>query len=100
MIEYTGPLVSNVEVETRRGKCLFGIKTKQSVDSSPRGKHFPLQQPSVCAERRIICFRQTGVGLVEEGNSGGEEITMDYGRAYFDDNMLPADCRCKKCVVK
>ena len=37
IVEYTGPLVSTEEVETRRGKYFFGINTRWSIDGSPRG---------------------------------------------------------------
>ena len=28
----------------------------------------------------------------------GEEITIDYGKKYFDDFIKPVGCKCDKCI--
>ncbi len=30
----------------------------------------------------------------------GEEITYDYGKSYFDEQIKPVGCKCAKCVKK
>ena len=36
IIEYTGPYISNEEVEKRNGKYFFGVNSRWSIDGSPR----------------------------------------------------------------
>src|SRR5215213_4966774 len=36
IIEYTGPLISNEEVEKSRGRYFFGVNSRWSIDGSPR----------------------------------------------------------------
>ncbi len=99
MIEYTGPLVSTAEVEMRRGKYFFGINTKWSIDGSPRSNiaryinHscMPNAEAFVSGKRVWVWSRKR--------IQAGEEITMDYGQAYFDDYILPAGCKCERCIA-
>ncbi len=100
MIEYTGPLVSAVEVERRRGKYFFGINAKWSIDGSPRGNtardinHSCVPNAeSFVSGRRVWVWSRKNIHV-------GEEITMDYGRAYFEDYILPAGCKCERCTAK
>src|SRR5688500_20167902 len=36
IVEYTGPRISNEEVEKSNGKYFFGVNSKWSIDGSPR----------------------------------------------------------------
>lgn len=98
IIEYTGPLVPNAEVEKRRGKYFFGVNSKWAIDGSPRANTARYINHScrpnaeaVVSGRRVWIWSKRRI-------KAGEEITYDYGREYFDDHIRPAGCRCDKCA--
>jgi hypothetical protein len=100
IIEYTGPLISNREVERRRGKYFFGINTKWSIDGSPRSNTARYINHSCrpnanayVTGRRVWIWSKRRI-------RAGEEITYNYGREYFDDYIKPVGCKCAKCSAK
>ena len=98
IIEYTGPLVSNEEVERRSwGKYFFAINTKWSIDGSPRSNTARYINHSCRpnAEALVSGYR---VWIWSKKNiKAGEEINYDYGQEYFDDHIKPRGCKCVKC---
>jgi hypothetical protein len=101
IIEYTGLLVTNDEVERRKhGKYFFGVDAKFSIDGSPRtnlARYINHScRPNAAAyvsarSRRIWVWSKRTI-------RAGEEITFDYGQEYFDDHIRPAGCKCVKCA--
>jgi SET domain-containing protein len=99
IIEYTGPLVSNEEVEKRNtGKYFFGVNTKWSIDGTPRGNiaryinhSCQPNAEALISGRRVWIWAKRNIKV-------GEEITYDYGKEYFDDHIKPVGCKCKKCA--
>ncbi len=98
IIEYTGPIISNKEVDKRRGKYFFQINSKWSVDGSPRGNTARYVNHS-CAPNAEAFVSGRRVWLWSKKNiKAGEEITFDYGKEYFDDHIKSTGCKCKKCT--
>ena len=101
IIEYTGPLITNEEVERRKtGKYFFGVDDKYSIDGSPRSNVARYINHSCrpnaaayVAGRRVWIWSKRTIRT-------GEEITYDYGREYFDDHIRPVGCKCAKCAPK
>jgi SET domain-containing protein len=99
IIEYTGPLIPNEEVERRRtGKYFFGLDGKHSIDGTPRSNIARYVNHScrpnaeaVISGRRVWIWSKRNI-------KAGEEITYDYGREYFDEHIKPKGCKCKKCA--
>ena len=97
IIEYVGPLVPNEEVETSRGKYFFGVNRKWSIDGSPR---FNLARyinhsckpnaEAFVSGRRVWIWSKKRI-------EAGEELTIDYGEEYFEDQIKPRGCRCVAC---
>ncbi len=99
IIEYTGPLVPNEEVEKRRGKYFFGVNSKWAIDGSPRvntaryiNHSCRPNAEAIVSGRRVWVWSKRAI-------RAGEEITYDYGREYFDDHIRPSGCRCVKCAA-
>ncbi len=98
IIEYTGPIISNKEVDERRGKYFFQINSKWSVDGSPRSNTaryinhscVPNAEAFISAHRVWIWSKRS--------IKAGEEITFNYGKEYFDDHIKPGGCKCGKCT--
>jgi SET domain-containing protein len=98
IIEYTGPLISNDEVERRSGKYFFGVNTKWSIDGSPRSNVARYLNHScrpnaeaIISGRRVWIWSMKNIAT-------GEEITYDYGKEYFEGVIEPIGCRCGKCA--
>jgi SET domain-containing protein len=101
IIEYTGKLITNEEVERRkRGKYFFGLDDKYSIDGSARGNVARYINHSCCPNASaFVTGRRIWIWSKREIRAG-EEITYDYGKEYFDDHIRPVGCKCKKCAPK
>jgi SET domain-containing protein len=101
IIEYTGPLIPNEEVERRRtGKYFFGLNDKHSIDGTPRTNTARYINHS-CRPNAEAIISGGRVWIWSKRNiKAGEEITYDYGREYFDEHIKPKGCKCKKCAPK
>jgi SET domain-containing protein len=100
IIEYTGPLIANEEVEKRTGKYFFGVNTKWSIDGSPRSNTARYINHS-CRPNAEALISGRRVWIYSRRNiKPGEEITYDYGEEYFEDIIKPMGCKCEKCVAK
>lgn len=96
LVEYTGPLVSNEEVEKSSGKYFFELNSKWSIDGSPRSNLARYINHScrpnaeaINTGRRIWIWSRRNI-------KPGEEITYDYGKEYFE-GLLDGNCKCEKC---
>jgi SET domain-containing protein len=101
IIEYTGRLVTNEEVERRKtGKYFFGVDDKYSIDGTPRtnvARYINHScRPNAAAfvtGRRVWIWSKRAI-------KPGEEITYNYGKEYFDDHIKPVGCKCVKCAPR
>ena len=100
IIEYTGPLVSNDEVEKSNGKYFFGVNKKWSIDGSPRtniaryiNHSCQPNAEALVSHRRVWIWSRRRI-------KPGEEITYDYGKEYFEGIIEPAGCECAKCSTE
>jgi uncharacterized protein len=99
LIEYTGPLVSNEEVERRtNGKYFFGVNSKWSIDGTPRSNIARYINHScrpncdaILSKRRVWIWSRRAI-------KAGEELSYNYGKEYFEDLIKPVGCKCKKCA--
>jgi SET domain-containing protein len=97
IIEYTGPLIPNEEVDKRKGRYFFGVNTKWTIDGSPRSNVARYINHS-CKPNAEALISGRRVWIWSRRNiKPGEEIAYDYGREYFDDIIRPMGCRCEKC---
>lgn len=100
IIEYTGPLIPNEEVDQRRGRYFFGVNSKWTIDGSPRSNvaryinhSCKPNAEAIISGRRVWIWSRKNI-------QPGEEIAYDYGREYFEDIIKPMGCRCEKCGSK
>ncbi|MFL6229065.1 MAG: SET domain-containing protein [Pyrinomonadaceae bacterium] len=100
IIEYTGKLITNEEVDRRKtGKYFFGVDDKYAIDGTPRTNiaryinHScrPNAEAFVTRTRRVWVWSKRTI-------KPGEEITYNYGKEYFDDHIKPVGCKCVKCA--
>ena len=101
IIEYTGPLISNEEVEKRKtGKYFFGVNQKWSIDGTPRSNHARYINHScrpnaeaLISERRVWIWSKKTI-------EPGEQVTYNYGAEYFNEHIKPEGCKCNQCAVE
>jgi len=99
IIEYTGPLVSNEEVDRKpTGKYFFGVNSKWSIDGTPRtniaryiNHSCRPNAEAIISGRRVWIWSRRVI-------KPGEEVTYDYGKEYFNQHIKPKGCKCKKCT--
>ncbi len=101
IIEYLGPIVTTEEVDRRRGKYFFEIDENFAIDGTPRSNiaryinHScrPNAEAFVSVRRRIWIWSKKNI-------KAGEQITINYGKSYFDDHIRPIGCKCEKCTAE
>jgi SET domain-containing protein len=99
IIEYTGPLVSNEEVDRRSwGKYFFAVNTKWSIDGTPRSNTARYINHSCRPNTEAIVTGRRVWIWSKRRIKAGEEITYDYGKEYFENEIKPKGCKCKKCL--
>jgi len=100
IIEYIGPLISNEEVEKSRGKYFFGVNTKWAIDGSARSNTARYLNHS-CRPNAEAFISGHRVWIWSKRKiKAGEELTIHYGKEYFDNHIKPVGCRCKVCEKK
>ena len=97
IIEYSGPLVSNKEVERRCGKYFFGIDSKSSIDGSVRSNVARYINHSCRPNAEALISHRRVWIWSKKVIRPGEEITYNYGKEYFETVIKPIGCKCKRC---
>lgn len=100
IIEYVGPIISEEEANRSRGKYLFDLGDGRSIDGRARENlaryvnHScrPNAEAFVSGDR-IWIWSKSAI-------RAGEEITLNYGRAYFNEFIRPVGCKCARCAAK
>lgn len=98
VIEYMGTLITNEEANEKRGKYLFGLDDKYTLDGSPRSNTGRYINHS-CAPNAEAFVTGKRIWIYSKRDiEPGEEITLDYGEAYFEEHIRPKGCRCAGCA--
>lgn len=100
VIEYTGELIGPKEADRRANRYLFDVDDTHTIDGSPRSNTARYinhacrpncEAEADVSEKRIRIYAKRSI-------AAGEEITIDYGRAHFDEYIKPKGCRCAHCT--
>lgn len=100
IVEYTGPLLTDEQMEKKGGKYLFALGKDWTIDGSGRNNlaryinHWCVQtncEPIQYAKR--IKIRAT------KNIKPGTELHYDYGKEYFDE-YIKGHCNCPKHAKK
>jgi len=97
IIEYTGPIVTAEEVARRRGRYFFEIDERYAVDGSPRTNRARYINHSCRPNAEAFVTGRRVWVWSKEAIEAGAEVTLDYGKAYFDDYIRPKGCQCAGC---
>lgn len=97
IVEYVGPIVTAEEVARRRGRYFFEIDEKFAIDGSPRSNIARYINHSCRPNAEAFITGRRVWVWAKSDIKAGEQITLDYGEAYFNDYIKPKGCKCEKC---
>jgi len=101
IVTYRGALVSNAvaeRMEARGSRYLFEINSRWTIDGASRWNRARYVNHSCRPNAEAIERRGPKIVYVARRKiKPGEEITVDYGRDYFDSFIGKKRCRCVKC---
>jgi SET domain-containing protein len=97
IIEYVGPVLTHAEADEKGGKYLLTMDEKYVIDGSPRSNTARYINHS-CRPNAKAYTTGVRVWVWSLRNiKAGEEITINYGKEYFNDYIKPRGCKCPKC---
>ncbi len=97
IIQYTGKIICNEEVERHRGKYLFTVDAKRTIDGSCRTNTARYVNHSCRPNSEAIIIQREIWFVAKRKIKPLEEITIHYGKAYFNDYIKTKGCKCNKC---
>lgn len=98
IIQYTGKRISNEEADLQRGRYLFGLDEKYTIDGSSR-KNLARYINHSCLPNAYTEIIDEEIWVIAKRRiKEGEEITYHYGAEYFNYFIKPKGCKCLKCL--
>ena len=98
IIEYVGGIISNEEGQKKGGKYLFQLDEKRVVDGSSRSNLARYMNHSCRPNATAYTVRGRKWIYAKKDIKGGEAITINYGKEYFEEHIKPVGCKCEKCI--
>jgi hypothetical protein len=100
IVAYRGRRITNAEadeLEARGSRYMFEINSRWTIDGSSR-RNLARYVNHSCRPNAEAIERKKGIVYVARRRiKPEEEITVDYGEAYFDAFIKKSGCRCMKC---
>lgn len=100
IIEYVGPVISGEEVERKGGKYLFDLGGDRAIDGSARSNLARYLNHSCRPNSEAFIVGRRVWIWSKRAIAAGEELTIHYGKAYFDEFIRPVGCKCPHCAAK
>lgn len=99
IIEYVGPIVTTEEVDRRGGKYFFELDADFAIDGSPRTNIARYINHSCRPNAEAFVGRKRVWIWSKKNIKAGEQLTLNYGKAYFEEHIKPIGCKCEKCAA-
>jgi hypothetical protein len=103
IVAYRGPRITTAEsaVRERRGaRYMFEINTRWTIDGSSRKNLARYVNHSCKPNAHAVLRKRRMVYVALRKIELGQEITVDYGKEYFDFFLKATGCRCAACGAK
>jgi SET domain-containing protein len=100
IIEYVGRVISEEEKYKSRSKYLFEVNPKKTIDGSARTNLARYLNHSCKPNCEINIYKERIFFNADKNINSGEELTIDYGKEYWDDHIKPKGCKCASCLKK
>ncbi len=96
VIEYTGRVLSKEESEESRGRYLFEVNARKTIDGNIPSNSARYINHS-CRPNCEVAIHHGRVFIFSRRRiAAGTELSYDYGKEYFDAFIKPKGCRCEK----
>ena len=99
IIQYFGTRIPKDDVERHKGRYLFTLNDKWTIDGRSRTNVARYANHSCRPNADTITTARTIWIIAKRKIKAGEEITYNYGKEYFNQFIKPNGCRCAKCSV-
>jgi SET domain-containing protein len=101
IIQYVGPILNYEESDKKAGMYLFEISPEKFIDGSSRSNIARYANHACRPNSQAYVYEDDEIWIEAEKNiKPGEQITINYGRTYFDLHIRPKGCRCATCSIK
>lgn len=100
IIEYIGYVLDPKRDDERSNRYIFNVHKRKDIDGSPRWNTARYVNHSCRPNSEAIDRGARIFYAAKRGIKAGEEITIDYGKEYWNDWIKPIGCRCEKCKEK
>ncbi len=98
IVEYTGKRLTEMEVgEIVENRYLLQINDRYTVDGSARANIARYANHSCKPNSEMNTVRGRAYLSAKKKIFPGDEITWNYGRAYFNDFIKDGGCKCSAC---
>jgi SET domain-containing protein len=99
VVEYVGRVISKEEEETSKSQYLFEVSKNKTINGDARSNiaryvnysHKPNIE-TVIAKGRVFYFSKRAI-------KAGDELTVDYGKEFYDEHIQPYGCKCAVCLA-
>jgi hypothetical protein len=98
IIQYVGERIGNDEIEKHKGKYLFTLDDKYTIDGKSR-KNLARYINHSCRPNTYTEIVDGEIWVFAKRKiKTFEELTFHYGKEYFNQFIKPKGCRCAKCA--
>ena len=97
VVEYTGRRISEAAMRVSRGKYLFRISERETIDGWQRSNIARYINHSCRPNCEVEIWRERIFVMAKRFIRAGEELFYDYGAEYFDAHIRPKGCICSMC---
>jgi len=100
IVTYRGRRIANAEadkLEAKGSRYMFEINSRWTIDGSKRWNLARYVNHSCRPNAEAIERRRGIVYVARRKIKPDEEITVDYGKDYFDAFITKSHCRCVRC---
>ena len=97
IVQYTGEIISDEDEELISGKYLFDLDDEYTIDGRGWDNLGRYVNHSCRPNASAMVINGEAWIIAKRKITEGEEITFDYGQAYFDQHIKPIGCKCVKC---
>ena len=97
IVQYTGERIRRDDVARHKGKYLFTLNDKWTIDGKSRANLARYANHSCRPNAKSITTPRKIWIVARRKIRAGEEITYNYGKNYFNQFIKPIGCKCVKC---
>ncbi len=100
ILEYFGKELSREEEYKSKSKYLFAVNNRMTIDGYVAGNKARFINYACKPNSEYVVYKRKVYVFTRKKVKKGEEITVDYGREYYDEHIKESGCLCKDCYSR